>query len=400
MNLDFKNKKVLVRVDFNVPLDSENKVTDDTRITRALPTIKHILEQGGSLILMSHFGRPQKKKKEDGSIDVEKFTLRHVIPTLIERIGVEVDFADDCIGEQAVEKAASLEPGQILLLENTRFYTEEKEGNEEFAKKLASLADVFVNDAFGAAHRAHASTTAVASFFRKDQKSLGFLMLQEIENAEKVLSDTPHPFTAIIGGAKVSDKIKLLDKLIQKADNILIGGGMAYTFIRALGGKIGDSLFEEEYVTLARDLINMAKSKGVKILLPEDSVISDSFADNGSVKVVKSNQVPEEWLALDIGEEAIKDYSQVILDSKCILWNGPLGVFEMERFSNGTYKIAEAIAKSTENGAFSLIGGGDSVSALKKAGLDDKVSYISTGGGAMLEYFEGKVLPGIKAIQE
>lgn len=398
MNIDFQNKKALVRVDFNVPVNSEKQVTDDTRIRRALPTLKHILEQGGALILMAHFGRPQKQRREDGSIDVEKFTLRQVIPALEELIGVEVDFADDCIGKQAVEKAAALEPGQILLLENTRFYKEEKEGNEAFAEKLAALADVYVNDAFGAAHRAHASTTTVANFFAPENKSLGLLMQQEIENADKVLNDTPHPFTAVIGGAKVSDKIKLLDKLIQKADNILIGGGMAYTFIRAMGGKIGDSLFEDEYVTLAIDLINMAKSKGVKLLLPIDSHISDKFSESGNSKIVNSDSVPDEWLALDIGPEAIKEYSAVIKASKCILWNGPLGVFEMEKFSTGTYSAAEAIAEATEAGAFSLIGGGDSVAAVKKAGLDEKISYISTGGGAMLEYFEGKVLPGIKAV--
>jgi phosphoglycerate kinase len=400
MNIDFQNKKALVRVDFNVPINSEKQVTDDTRIRRAIPTLKFILENGGALILMSHFGRPQKKRKDDGSIDVEKFTLRNVIPTLEDLIGVEVDFADDCIGTQAAEKAAALKSGQILLLENTRFYKEETNGDEIFAEKLASLADVYVNDAFGAAHRAHASTTTVAKFFARENKAPGLLMQQEMENAEKVLNDTPHPFTAVIGGAKVSDKIQLLDTLIQKADNILIGGGMAYTFIRALGGEIGDSLFEEEYVTLARDLIKLAESKGVKLYLPKDSVTTDKFAENGQSKLVDSKEIPAEWLALDIGGEAIKEYEQVILDSKCILWNGPLGVFEMEKFSNGTYKIAEAIARSTENGAFSLIGGGDSVAAVKKAGLDDKISYISTGGGAMLEYFEGKVLPGIEAVTE
>jgi phosphoglycerate kinase len=400
MTIDFQNKKALVRVDFNVPINSEKEVTDDTRIRRALPTLKHILENGGSLILMSHFGRPQKKRKDDGTIDVDKFTLRNVIPKLEELIGVEVDFAEDCIGQQAVEKAAVLEPGQILLLENTRFYKEEKEGNEEFASKLAALADVYVNDAFGTAHRAHASTTTVAKFFSKENKTLGLLMQQEIENADKVLGDTPRPFTAVIGGAKVSDKIKLLDKLIQNADNILIGGGMAYTFIRAMEGNIGDSLFEEDYVTLAIDLVNMAENKGVKLLLPKDSVISDRFAESGNIQTVDSDKVPDEWMALDIGPQAVIDYSEVIKNSKCILWNGPLGVFEMEKFSNGTYKIAEAIAEATEKGAFSLIGGGDSVAAVGKAGLDQKISYISTGGGAMLEYFEGKELPGIAAIKE
>jgi phosphoglycerate kinase len=400
MNIDFQNKKVLVRVDFNVPVNNAKEVTDDTRIRRALPTLKHILEHGGALILMSHFGRPQKKRLDDGSVDVEKFTLKQLIPTLVELISVEVDFADDCIGQQAIEKAGALKPGQILLLENTRFYKEETDGNEAFAEKLAALADVYVNDAFGAAHRAHASTAAVASFFTKENKSLGLLMQQEIENAEKVLNDTPRPFTAVIGGAKVSDKIQLLDKLIQKADNILIGGGMAYTFIRALEGKIGDSLLEEEYVALARDLVDLAASNGVKLLLPHDSVVSDKFSESGNTQIVESRQIPDEWLALDIGPVAIVEYEKVIMESKCILWNGPLGVFEMEKFSTGTYKIAQAIAASTEKGAFSLIGGGDSVAAVTKAGLDSKVSYISTGGGAMLEYFEGKELPGIKAINE
>ena len=400
MNIDFKNKKVLVRVDFNVPVNSARQVTDDTRIRRALPTLNTILEKGGSLILMSHFGRPEKKRKDDGSLDIEKFTLRNIIPTLEDLIGVEVDFADDCIGAQAKEKAAKLKPGQILLLENTRFYKEETEGNEGFAQKLAALADAYVNDAFGAAHRAHASTTTVANYFDREHKSLGLLMQQEIENAEKVLLDTPRPFTAVIGGAKVSDKIKLLDKLIQKADNILIGGGMAYTFIRAQGGKIGDSLFEEEYVTLALDLIKMAEAKGVKLYLPKDSLIADKFDANARVQTISSHEVPDEWMALDIGPEAIASYSEVIMQSKCILWNGPLGVFEMEAFSKGTFEIAKAIAASTVQGAFSLIGGGDSVAAVGKAGLEDKVSYISTGGGAMLEYFEGKVLPGIQAVQD
>ena len=398
MNIDFKNKQVLVRVDFNVPVNSQKQVTDDTRIRRAIPTLRYILEQGGALILMSHFGRPQKKRKDDGSLDVDKFTLRNILPTLENLLGADVDFADDCIGAQATEKASALKPGKVLLLENTRFYKEETDGNEGFAQKLAALADVYVNDAFGAAHRAHASTATVAQFFDKQHKCLGMLMQQEIENAEKVLSDTPRPFTAVIGGAKVSDKIQLLDKLIQKADNILIGGGMAYTFIRAQGGKIGDSLFEEEYVTLALDLIKMAESKGVRLLLPKDSLVADKFDANAHVQTVPSNEVPEEWMALDIGPEAIKAYSEVIMNSKCILWNGPLGVFEMEAFSKGTYETAKAIAASTKKGAFSLIGGGDSVAAVTKAGLDEQVSYISTGGGAMLEYFEGKVLPGIEAI--
>jgi len=399
-SLDFKNKKVLVRVDFNVPIGKNYEVTDDTRIRGALPTLNYILGQGGSLILMSHLSRPLKKLNEDGTINVQKFTLRHIIPSLSELLGVNVDFAADCIGQEAVEKSGKLQPGQVLLLENTRFYKEEESGNEDFAKKLASLADMFVNDAFGTAHRAHASTTIVAKYFSKDQKALGLLMGQEVENAEKLMHDTPHPFTAIIGGAKVSDKIQLLDTLIQKADNILIGGGMAFTFIRALGGKIGNSLLEADYLTLALELLEKAKARGVQIYLPKDSVISDKFSEDGEIKTVDSYQIPDEWLGLDIGPVAIEDYREVIKQSKGILWNGPLGVFEMEKFAKGTFEIAAAIAAATQNGAFSLIGGGDSVSAINKSGLDDQVSYISTGGGAMLEFFEGKVLPGIAAMKE
>ncbi|HAY71378.1 MAG TPA: phosphoglycerate kinase [Saprospirales bacterium] len=399
-NLNFKNKKVLVRVDFNVPLGKNYEVTDDTRIRGALPTLNYVLDQGGSLILMSHLSRPLKKLNEDGSINVQKFTLRHIIPSLSALLGVQVDFAADCIGEEAVEKSGNLQPGQVLLLENTRFYKEEESGNADFAKKLASLADMFVNDAFGTAHRAHASTTIVAKYFSKDQKALGLLMGKEVMNAEKLMHDTPHPFTAIIGGAKVSDKIQLLDTLIQKADNILIGGGMAFTFIRALGGKIGNSLLEADYLTLALELLEKAKARGVQIYLPKDSVISDKFSEDGEIKTVDSYQIPDEWLGLDIGNVAIDEYREVIKQSKGILWNGPLGVFEMEKFAKGTFEIAAAIAEATQNGAFSLIGGGDSVSAINKSGLDDQVSYISTGGGAMLEFFEGKVLPGIAAIEE
>lgn len=399
-SLNLKNKKVLVRVDFNVPLGKNYEVTDDTRIRGALPTLKYILEQGGSLILMSHLSRPLKKLNEDGTINVQKFTLKHIVPNLSELMGVPVDFAADCIGQEAVDKAAGLKPGQVLLLENTRFYKEEESGNEEFSKKLASLADIYVNDAFGTAHRAHASTTIVAKFFSKENKALGFLMQQEIENAEKLLHAAPHPFTAIIGGAKVSDKIQLLDTLIQKADNILIGGGMAYTFIRALGGEIGNSLLESDYLTLALELIEKAKAAGVNIYLPKDSVISDKFSEEGTITTVPSDQIPAEWLGLDIGPDAIAQYRDVIRHSKGIMWNGPLGVFEMEKFSKGTFEIAQAIADATKAGAYSLIGGGDSVSAINKSGLSDQVSYISTGGGAMLEYFEGKILPGIAAMKE
>ncbi len=398
--MNFKNKKVLVRVDFNVPLGKNFEVTDDTRIRGALPTLNYILEQGGSLILMSHLSRPLKKLNEDGTINVPKFTLRHIVPVLSQHLGIPVDFASDCIGQEAVDKSNALQPGQVLLLENTRFYKEEESGNEEFSRKLSSLADMYVNDAFGTAHRAHASTTIVARFFSKENKALGFLMQQEIENAEKLLHNAPHPFTAIIGGAKVSDKIQLLDTLIQKADNILIGGGMAYTFIRALGGKIGNSLLEADYLTLALELIEKAKAAGVNIYLPKDSVISDKFSEDGNIQTVTSDQIPDDWSGLDIGDNAIGQYKEVIKNSKGIMWNGPLGVFEMEKFSKGTFEIARAIADATKEGAYSLIGGGDSVSAINKSGLSDQVSYISTGGGAMLEYFEGKILPGIAAMKE
>lgn len=399
MDINLKGKKVLVRVDFNVPLNSEFAITDDTRIQKAVPTLRHILEEGGALILMSHLGRPLKKKKDDGSIDVEKFTLRHLVAHLTNTLGVQVQFATDCTGEDAIAKANDLHAGEVLLLENTRFHAEEGNGDEAFAEKLASLADVYVNDAFGTAHRAHASTATVAKFFTEENKSFGYLMNAEIENAAKLILDPAKPVTAIIGGAKVSDKIQLIDKITEFADNILIGGGMSYTFLKAKGGKIGNSLFEEEYVELAKELLAKCEQKGVQLMLPSDSLIADAFSGEANTKFVSSMEIPDDWMGLDIGPHAIDDYKNVIMNSKTILWNGPVGVFEIEKFAKGTFSVAQAVADSTQQGAFSLIGGGDSVSAINKSGLSEKVSFISTGGGAMLEYLEGKELPGIKAIK-
>ncbi|MCL4106708.1 UNVERIFIED_CONTAM: hypothetical protein GTU68_048152 [Idotea baltica] len=386
MDLDFNKQKVLVRVDFNVPLNSNNEITDDTRIKKALPTLKYVLDHGGSLILASHLGRPLKKKNDDGSINVEKFTLKHLVGHLTETLGVQVNFSSDCVGE-------------VLLLENTRFHDEEGQGDVKFAKQLASLADIYVNDAFGTAHRAHASTTTVAQFFDSEHKCFGYLMESEIANATKLLNNPKHPVTAIIGGAKVSDKIQLIDKITEFADHILIGGGMSYTFLKAKGGSIGNSLFEEDFVELAGKLIEKCKQKGVELHLPQDSVIADDFNNDANLKTVASMEIPEGWMGLDIGPYAIEDYRNVILKSSTILWNGPVGVFEMTSFAKGTFSVAKAVADSTQNGAFSLIGGGDSVSAINKSGLSEKVSFISTGGGAMLEFLEGKELPGIKAIK-
>ncbi|MEN0007046.1 MAG: phosphoglycerate kinase [Bacteroidota bacterium] len=399
MQLDFAGKKALVRVDFNVPLDKAYQITDDTRIRAALPTIKHILEQGGSAILMSHLGRPGKKLKEDGSIDVERFTLNHIVAHLSDLLGVDVQFAAQTVGEATTKLAAALQPGQVLLLENTRFNTGEKKGEVAFAKQLAELGDVYVNDAFGSAHREHASTATVAQFFTPADRSFGFLMEAEIKNANRVLNSPERPLTAIIGGAKVSDKILLLERLIDFVDNLLVGGGMAYTFLKAQGGSIGNSLCEDDKLDLANALIEKAKAKGVQLLLPVDSVVADNFANDANHKVVASDAIEAGWMGLDIGPEARAAFAKVIEDSNTILWNGPMGVFEMENFANGTLEAAKTVASSTGTGAFSLIGGGDSVAAINKAGLADKVSYVSTGGGAMLEFLEGKVLPGIKAIQ-
>lgn len=391
---NFKNQKALVRVDFNVPLNDDFSVADDTRMRAALPTIKKILEDGGSVILMSHFGRP-KEGPED------KFSLRHLLPHLKELLpGTKIEFAPDCIGDEAREKAKDLKPGEVLLLENLRFYKGETKGDKDFAEKLSELGDVYVNDAFGTAHRAHASTAIIAQFFSPGDKMFGLLMNKEVANAEKVLHQHETPFTAILGGAKVSDKIEIIKNLLDKANNILIGGGMAYTFLKAQGKEIGSSLVEGDKLDLANDLLKQAKEKNVNLQLPVDSVIADKFANDAQTKDVDNDHIEEGWMGLDIGSETIKQFSKVIEESKTILWNGPMGVFEMDSFKKGTKAIAEAVAKATGNGAFSLVGGGDSVAAVNEFNLADKVSFVSTGGGALLEYFEGKELPGIKAIRE
>jgi len=391
---NFKNQKALVRVDFNVPLDKDFNITDDTRMRAAVPTIKKILNDGGSVILMSHLGRPK-----DGPD--KKFSLKHLLPHLKELLGDDnVLFANDCIGDEAIKKSEELKPGEVLLLENLRLYKEEEKGDEEFAKKLASLADVYVNDAFGTAHRAHASTAVIAQFFPKDKRMFGLLMNAEVSSAEKVLNESEKPFLAIIGGAKVSDKILIIENLLERATDIIIGGGMAYTFFKAMGGKIGNSLCEDDRLDKARELLEKAKQKNVNIHLPADSIIADKFDANAMVSGSLSNDIPDGWMGLDIGEMACETFSKVIHHSKTILWNGPMGVFEMKKFQHGTKTIAEAVAEATADGAFSLVGGGDSVAAVNEFGLADKVSYVSTGGGALLEYFEGKELPGIKAIKE
>ncbi len=399
-HLKFADKKVLIRVDFNVPLDKSFNVADDTRIRGALPTIKHVIDEGGRVVLMSHLGRPQKKLNEDGSIDRERFTLRHVVGRLSELLGQPIYFIEETVGEDVAATVNQLKNGEVLLLENTRFHAGEKKGDEAFAAALAGLADIYINDAFGSAHRAHVSTTTVAKHFDQQSKSFGFLMQQEIKHADKVLNDPARPLTAIIGGAKVSDKILLLEKLIDFADNIIIGGGMAYTFVKAQGGEIGKSLVEEDRLELAQLLINKAKKRGIQLLLPEDSFIADSFSNDAKKQLVASNSIPEGWMGLDIGEKAVETFSKTIAQSKTILWNGPMGVFEFSNFAEGTTSVAQAVANATGKGAFSLVGGGDSVSAVNQAGLSEKISYVSTGGGAMLEYLEGKVLPGIKAITD
>ncbi len=399
MQLAVQNKKVLVRVDFNVPLNENFEITDDTRMRAALPTLQHILNEGGALIIMSHLGRPQKKKKDDGTINVEKFTLRHVVTHLSSLLNRPVKFCPQTVGEQATQMTSDLQSGEVLVLENTRFQKEESKGDEGFARQLADLADVYVNDAFGTAHRAHASTTTVAQFFSKEEKSFGFLMQKEIENANRVLHNPQRPLTAIIGGAKVSDKILLLERLIDFVDNLIVGGGMAYTFVKANGGDIGDSICELDKLDLANKLEDKAKAKGVKLVLPSDNIIADDFSNDAQRKEVPSDQIPDNWQGLDIGTKSREEFAEIIRTSKTLLWNGPMGVFEMPNFAHGTKYIAQVVADTTQKGAFSLIGGGDSVAAINQMGLADDVSYVSTGGGAMLEFLEGKELPGIKAME-
>lgn len=397
--IDLKNKKVLVRVDFNVPINkSTGKVKDASRIHAAVPTIQYILNQGGACILMSHFGRPEKDRLPDGSVNKEKFTLKQILSTLEVEIQRSVTFVEDCIGSEVKAVCSTLVPGQVLLLENTRFYPEEEKGDVQFAKELASFGEVYINDAFGTAHRAHASTAVIAQFFGKNQKGFGFLMSKELESAQNIMNHPQHPSLAIVGGAKVSDKILLLENLLTKVDALIIGGGMAYTFIKARGGSIGKSLLEEDKIPLALAILDKAKKSGKEIYLPADSVIADQFSNDANKEVSKSDLIPDGWMGLDIGEKAIAEYSKIIQGSKTIFWNGPMGVFEMPAFSQGTFSIAKAVAAGTEQGAFSLVGGGDSIAAIHQSGLESKMSFISTGGGAMLELLEGKELPGVKAI--
>ena len=392
-DFNFRNQKALIRVDFNVPLNDKYEITDDTRMRAAVPTIQKIISQGGMVILMSHLGRPK-----DGP--EEKYSLKHLVNHLSKLLGTGVLFASDCIGEQAHLTSAMMRPGEVLLLENLRFYKEEEKGDEAFAEKLSKLGDVWVNDAFGTAHRAHASTAVIAKFFPADKRMFGFVMEGEVKAAEKVLHGSEKPFTAIIGGAKVSDKILIIENLLDRATDIIIGGGMAYTFMKAEGGLIGNSLCEEDRIDTALNILKKAEEKGVNIHLPADSIIADKFAADAKTSAAPSNHIPEGWMGLDIGANACEQFSNVIKHSKTILWNGPMGVFEMHSFQHGTKCIAVAVAEATQRGAFTLVGGGDSVAAVNQFGFADKVSYVSTGGGAMLEYFEGKVLPGIAAVNE
>ncbi|MEM7573067.1 MAG: phosphoglycerate kinase [Bacteroidota bacterium] len=398
-DLQLSGQKVLVRVDFNVPLDDEKQITDDTRIVKAIPTLQYLLEQGAAVILMSHLGRPQKKKLEDGSIDREQFSLRPIVERLTDHLGCQVQFVEDTIGDQAQAAAAALETGEVLLLENTRFYAGESKGDEDLAKGMAALADIYINDAFGTAHRAHASTTIVAKFFDNEHKAFGFLIEAELNGASRLLNEPASPVTAIVGGAKVSDKIQLLERLLDFADNILVGGAMAYTFSLAAGGKVGNSLVEPDKTDMALELLEKAQQQNTRIVLPVDTVVGKEFNNDTPREVVQAGAIGDEWEGLDIGPETVEEFSAVIAESKTILWNGPMGVFEMSNFAVGTNAIAEAVAAATaDNEAYSLIGGGDSVAAVNQAGLGDKVSFVSTGGGAMLELLEGKELPGIKAI--
>ena len=411
---DFSGKKAFVRVDFNVPLDEQFNITDDTRIRAALPTLKKILKDGGSVIIGTHLGRPKKVTDE--------FSLKHILPHIAELLEVDVQFANDCVGEEAVAKTAALQPGEVLLLENLRFHAEEegkprnlaedaseeeiakakkavKESQKDFAEKLASYADVYVNDAFGTAHRAHASTALIAEYFDADHKLFGLLMQNEINAIEKVLKDTQRPFTAIMGGSKVSSKIKIIDNLLDSVDNLILAGGMTYTFSKAFGGKVGNSIVEDDKLDLAKEMVEKAKEKGVNLYLGTDAKIADDFSNDAKTAYSSVREIPDGWEGLDIGPESQKRFVEVIKNSKTILWNGPTGVFEFENFEQGSRAVAEAIADATEKGAYSLIGGGDSVACINKFGLADKVSYVSTGGGALLEFMEGKELPGIKAIR-
>jgi len=388
---NFKDTRTLVRVDFNVPLNEKREVSDDTRIRRAAPTIRKILNDGGSVILMSHLGRPKGRD--------EKYSLRHIIPAVEKVLNRPVQFASDITGPEAQHKASALKPGEILLLENLRFDPREKKGDETFARELASLGDFYVNDAFGTAHRAHASTAVIAKFF-PGKKAAGYLLASEVKNIKKALEEGQSPVTAIIGGAKISSKLGVLKNLIDKVDNLAIVGGMAYTFLKGLGYNIGDSIVEEDLTDEALQILKKAEEKGVKVYLPEDLVIADSFSPDAHTRIVKVDEIPDGWQGLDIGPETVKKLKDLILHSKTIIWNGPAGVFEWEKFSNGTREIAKALAEATRRGAFTLVGGGDSVAAVKQAGVEDQISYVSTGGGAMLEMLEGKELPGIKALEE
>lgn len=389
---DFTGKRALIRVDFNVPLDRDTlEITDDTRIQAAVPTIKYILRNGGSVVMMSHLGRPKDASEP-------KFSLKNIVAHTSMVLGVDVKFSSDCMGNEATEMSSNLQAGEVLMLENVRYYQKETEGDEGFAEKLAAHGDVFVNDAFGTAHRAHASTTVVANFFPND-KMFGFLIEREIKSVDKVLNSTEKPVTAIVGGAKVSSKITIIERLLDKVDNLIVGGGMAYTFVKAKGGKVGNSLVENDFLEMAKDIMEKAASKGVNLYIPVDTIIADNFANDANQQEVNINEIPDGWMGLDTGSQTSLDCAELIEKSKVILWNGPMGVFEMESFQAGTKAVALSIVEATSKGAFSLIGGGDSVAAINKFNLADKVSHVSTGGGAMLEYLEGKELPGIKAIK-
>ncbi|WP_150452405.1 phosphoglycerate kinase [Arenibacter lacus] len=389
-DFNFKNKKALIRVDFNVPLDADLKVTDNNRIVAAKPTILKVLEDGGSAVLMSHLGRPKGQATPE-------LSLKHIVKEVTQVIGVDVKFVESCVGPEAEQAVTDLKSGEVLLLENLRFHSEEEAGDEEFAKQLSQLGDIYVNDAFGTAHRAHASTTIVAKFF-PENKCFGFLLAKEIDAIEKVMRTGEKPITAILGGAKVSSKITIIENILDKVDHLIIGGGMTYTFVKAQGGKIGDSISEDDKMELALEILSEAKKKGVTVHIPVDVLAADDFDKNANTQVVNSNEIPDGWQGLDAGPKTLENFKQVILDSKTILWNGPVGVFEMEAFAKGTIAVGNFIAEATKNGAFSLVGGGDSVAAVKQFGFEDKVSYVSTGGGAMLESLEGKDLPGIAAI--